>query len=96
MPGKSFDGKVVAVNPLVDAAGRAIVIRCAGAQPGHDVASGHVRACAPHHQEQADAMVVPEQALVPQGTEQYVFKIVDNKAARVKWRPASGATARSR
>jgi hypothetical protein len=34
--------------------------------------------------EQADAMVVPEQALVPQGTEHYVFKIVDNKAARVK------------
>ena len=29
-------------------------------------------------------MVVPEQALVPQGTEQYVFKIVDNKAVRVK------------
>ena len=27
MPGKTFDGKVVAVNPLVDAAGRSIVIR---------------------------------------------------------------------
>src|SRR4030095_5388481 len=27
MPGKTFDGKVVAVNPLVDTAGRSIVIR---------------------------------------------------------------------
>src|SRR4029078_3495611 len=34
--------------------------------------------------EQADAMIVPEQALVPQGTEQYVFKILDNRAGRVK------------
>ena len=29
-------------------------------------------------------MVVPEQALVPQGTEQYVFKVIDGKVARVK------------
>ncbi|MEO6564720.1 MAG: efflux transporter periplasmic adaptor subunit, partial [Casimicrobiaceae bacterium] len=34
--------------------------------------------------ESADAMVVPEQALVPQGTEQFVFKVVDGKATRVK------------
>ena len=32
----------------------------------------------------AEALVVPEQALVPQGNEQFVFKIVDNKAVRIK------------
>ena len=31
-----------------------------------------------------DALVVPEEALVPQGTEQYVFKVTDGKVARIK------------
>jgi membrane fusion protein (multidrug efflux system) len=31
-----------------------------------------------------EALVVPEQAIVPQGDEQYVYRIVDGKAARVK------------
>jgi membrane fusion protein (multidrug efflux system) len=32
----------------------------------------------------AEALVVPEQALVPQGNEQFVFKVVDNRAVRAK------------
>ena len=32
----------------------------------------------------AEALVVPEQALVPQGNEQFVFKVVDNQAVRVE------------
>ena len=44
LPGKTFEGKVFALNPLVDAAGRSIVIRAHGAQSGHDAAPGHVRA----------------------------------------------------
>ena len=44
-----------------------------------------------------DALVVPEEALVPQGDEQFVFKVVDGKArARRRSRSASAATARSR
>ncbi|MEP6783885.1 MAG: efflux transporter periplasmic adaptor subunit, partial [Acidobacteriota bacterium] len=31
-----------------------------------------------------DAMVVPEQALVPQGDQQFVFRIIDGKAVRTK------------
>ena len=31
-----------------------------------------------------NALVLPEQALVPQGEEQYVFKVVDGKAVRQK------------
>ena len=84
MPGRSFDGKVVAVNPLVDAAGRAIVIRALVRNQDTTLRPGMFARVRLITKEQADAMVVPEQALVPQGTEQYVFKIVDNKAARVK------------
>ena len=31
-----------------------------------------------------DSMVVPEQAIVPEGDEQYVFRVLDNKAVRTK------------
>jgi membrane fusion protein (multidrug efflux system) len=31
-----------------------------------------------------DALVLPEESLVPQGTDQYVFKIADGKVARIK------------
>jgi membrane fusion protein (multidrug efflux system) len=31
-----------------------------------------------------DALVLPEQAIVPQGEEQFVFRVVDRKAVRTK------------
>jgi membrane fusion protein, multidrug efflux system len=34
--------------------------------------------------DERDALVLPEQALVPQGEDQYVFRVVDGRAARTK------------
>jgi membrane fusion protein (multidrug efflux system) len=84
MPGKSYDGKVLAVNPLVDAAGRAIVIRAQVRNQDTALRPGMFARVRLITRDQADAIVVPEQALVPQGTERYVFKVVDNKAVRVR------------
>jgi membrane fusion protein (multidrug efflux system) len=84
MPGSTFDGKVVALNPLVDAAGRSIVIRAQVRNQDTVLRPGMFARVRLITKDQADAMIVPEQALVPQGSEQYVFKIIDNKAARVK------------
>ena len=74
-----------AVNPLIDAAGRSIVIRAHGAQhrtralrPGM---FARVRLIT---RDEQDALVVPEQALVPQGDEQFVYRVVDGKAVRTK------------
>ena len=44
LPGKTFEGKVFAVNPLIDAAGRAVVIRAIVRNPDTVAAAGHVRA----------------------------------------------------
>ena len=43
-----------------------------------------------------DAILIPEQALVPQGTSQYVYVIADGKAARREVRSAAASPARSR
>ncbi len=34
--------------------------------------------------DEQDALVMPEQAIVPQGEEQYVFRVVDGKAVRTR------------
>ncbi len=84
LPGKTHQGTVFAINPLVDAAGRSIVIRALVKNADTSLRPGmfaRVRLITDHRQ---DSLVVPEQALVPQGTEQFVFKVVDGKAQRVK------------
>lgn len=84
LPGKMYSGKVIAVNPLVDAAGRSIVIRAQVANQDTSLRPGMFARVRLITSDQANAMVIPEQALVPQGTEQFVFKVVDGKVSRVK------------
>lgn len=84
MPGKSYRATVEAIDPLIDQNGRAVVLRArlknidGQLRPGMFVHTRLILA------ERANALTVPEEALMPVGAEQYVFKIVDGKAARVK------------
>jgi membrane fusion protein (multidrug efflux system) len=84
IPGKFYDGKVIAVNPLVDAAGRAVVIRAQVRNQDTALRPGMFARVRLITRDQKDALVVPEQALVPQGDEQYVFRVIDGKAVRTK------------
>jgi membrane fusion protein (multidrug efflux system) len=84
VPGKTFDGKVFALNPLVDAAGRAIVIRALVRNPDTSLRPGMFARVRLITRDEQNALVIPEQAIVPQGDEQYVFRVTDGKANRVK------------
>ena len=84
LPGKTYDGKVVAVNPLIDAAGRSIVIRAVVRNSDTALRPGMFARVTLITRDEKDALVIPEQAIVPQGDEQYVFRVVDGKVARVK------------
>ncbi len=84
LPGKAYEGRVFAINPLVDAAGRAIVIRAQVKNTDTALRPGMFARVRLLTRTAEDALVLPEQALVPQGEDQYVFRIVDGKAARVK------------
>jgi membrane fusion protein (multidrug efflux system) len=84
LPGESYDGKVIALNPLVDAAGRSIVIRAQVRNQNTALRPGMFARVTLITRTEKDALVLPEEAFVPQGTEQYVFRVVDGKAARVK------------
>ena len=82
--GKSFEGKVLAVNPLVDAAGRSVVIRAIVRNPDTSLRPGMFARVRLITRDEKQALVIPEQAIVPQGDDQFVFRVVDGKVARVK------------
>ena len=84
LPGKTFEGKVFAVNPLVDAAGRAIVIRALVRNSDTSLRPGMFARVRLITRNLQDALTIPEQAIVPQGDDQYVFKVTDGRAMRVK------------
>jgi membrane fusion protein (multidrug efflux system) len=84
LPGRSFEGKVLALNPLLDSAGRSIVIRAQVRNGDTQLRPGMFARVALITRTARNALVVPEQAIVPQGEDQYVFRVADGKAERVK------------
>jgi membrane fusion protein, multidrug efflux system len=84
LPGRTFEGKVFAVNPLIDAAGRAVVIRAMVRNPDTSLRPGMFTRVRLITRTAQDALVLPEQALVPQGDQQFVYRIIDGKAVRTK------------
>jgi membrane fusion protein (multidrug efflux system) len=84
LPGKTFEGKVFAVNPLIDAAGRALVIRAMVRNPDTSLRPGMFARVRLITRDAQDALVLPEQALVPQGDQQFVYRVLDGKAVRTK------------
>jgi membrane fusion protein (multidrug efflux system) len=83
-PNRTFAATLDAIDPLVDQNGRALILRArlrnveGQLRPGMFVRTRLILA------ERANALVVPEEALVPSGADQFVYKVVDGKAARVR------------
>jgi membrane fusion protein (multidrug efflux system) len=83
-PGKTYSATLDAIDPLVDQNGRALSIRArlrnveGALRPGMFVRTRVILA------ERQNAVVLPEESLVPVGADQYVFRVVEGKAERLK------------
>src|SRR6478735_1795195 len=84
LPDKTYDGKVFAINPLIDANGRAIVIRAQVPNRDGKLRPGMFARVRLFTSDIRDSVVIPEEALFPVGDEKYVYKVVDGKAQRQK------------
>ncbi|MGE3924244.1 MAG: efflux RND transporter periplasmic adaptor subunit [Lautropia sp.] len=84
LPGKQYDGKVIALDPLLDAAGRSIVLRAQVRNQDTAMRPGMFARVRLITQTTRDALLVPEESLMPQATEQFVYRVVDNRARRTK------------
>lgn len=79
-PGRSFNGQVYAIDPLIDTAGRSIVIRARIANPDDVLRPGLFARVTLMLEVRENAVFVPEQALIPMGNDHFVFKLLEPPA----------------
>jgi len=76
LPGRKFPALLQAVDPLVDANGRSVGVRGCIDNRSMQLRPGMFARVTAVFGENANAMVLPEEALVPQGGRQVVYKVV--------------------
>ena len=79
LPGVRYSAVVQAVNPQIDADGRSIAVRGCIDNRRLQLRPGMFARVTAVFAQRADARVVPEEAIVPDGSSPYVFKVVDGK-----------------
>jgi membrane fusion protein (multidrug efflux system) len=77
-----FKGQVVALNSLVDANGRALLVRARVQNPQAVLKPGMFARPRVVFSVREGAVAVPEEALVPLGARQFIFKVVDGPEGR--------------
>lgn len=84
LPGRGFEGKVYAIDPLIEAKGRSIAIRAHVDNAKRELRPGLFTRISLITQRIEGALLVPEQAIVPVGAASFVYRVVDGKAVRAK------------
>jgi membrane fusion protein (multidrug efflux system) len=77
LPGRSFKGRVQATDSQVDTNGRALQVLAQVSNPGSVLRPGMFARPRVVFSVRESAVVVPEEALVPLGEKQYIFRIED-------------------
>lgn len=75
-PGRDFAGTVYAIDPRLDEGGRAVVIRASVPNADGHLRPGLFARVSLTLQEVANAITVPEDAIVPRGDKPFVYKVV--------------------
>jgi membrane fusion protein (multidrug efflux system) len=86
LPGRKHVAIVDAIDPLVDQAGRAVLLRARLRNSDGQLRPGMFVRTRLIVSQRVNALTVPEEALVPVGADQFVFRVMDGKAQRVKVR----------
>jgi membrane fusion protein (multidrug efflux system) len=84
LPDRTWPGKVFAINPLVDANGRSIVVRANVPNSDGRLRPGMFARVRLLTSELRDSLMIPEESLFPVGDDKYVYKVVDGRAQRQK------------
>lgn len=90
LPGVRYAAVVQAINPQIDADGRAVAVRGCIDNRRLQLRPGMFARVTTVFSERANARVVPEEAIVPEGSNAFVFKVIDGKepGTRVSQRTA--------
>lgn len=77
LPGRRFNAQIQAIDPLVDAAGRSVGVRGCIDNRQLQLRPGMFARITPVFGVRDDARVIPEEAIVPQGGRQFVYRLAD-------------------
>jgi membrane fusion protein (multidrug efflux system) len=83
LPGERWQGVIEAINPKIDANGRSLEVRARLDNTSGTLRPGMFVRVRVIVGERQNALLVPEEAIVPQGEEFFVYKVVDNAARRI-------------
>jgi membrane fusion protein (multidrug efflux system) len=83
-PGEAFEGEVFAVSPLVSEAGRAVTLRARIDNTDVRLRPGLFARVTLTLSQQPDGVWIPEEAIVPEGGRQFVFKVADGGEGKPK------------
>ncbi len=81
-PDRRFEGRVATINSRIDPITRAIEIRALVPNADNGIRPGTLMTVDLTLAERPGALLISEASLVPEGNEQYVYKIEDNRAVR--------------
>jgi membrane fusion protein (multidrug efflux system) len=76
LPGETFEAEVRAMDPLIDANGRSVSVRASIDNRRLQLRPGMFARVTAHFGTRDDALVVPEEAIVPDGSSPYVLTVV--------------------
>jgi len=83
-PGRTFPGRIYAIDPLIDQAGRSIVVRARIDNPGDILRPGLFARVTLTLAVRENAIFVPEQSIIPIGDKSFVYRVVDGKIANTQ------------
>lgn len=86
LPGRSFTGRIEALDSQVDADGRSLLVRARLDNREGLLKPGMFARARTTLGVREDALVVPEEALVPMGGKQYLIQVVDGPGGKVSKR----------
>lgn len=80
-PGRNFAGRIYAIDPLIDQAGRSIVVRARIDNRDDVLRPGLFARVTLTLAVRENAIFVPEQSIIPIGDKAFVYRVVDGKIA---------------
>jgi membrane fusion protein (multidrug efflux system) len=84
MPGKTFNATLRAIDAQIDANGRSLLARGTLSNPDGALRTGMFARARVVLRENPEALTIPEEAIIAQGNESFVWKVDGGKAVRTK------------
>jgi membrane fusion protein (multidrug efflux system) len=79
-PDRLFHGRVYAMDPRVDETSRTVLMRASVPNPAQELRPGMFVRVSLVLGRRPNAVLIPEQAVVPMGGDEFVYRVVDGKA----------------